>query len=84
MAAICAAPSILGHMGLLQGKRATVSDGFQSEIIGAEYTGDLVTVDGRIITGKGPMASVDFALQLVDLLAERETAQKVRSAVQCR
>ena len=63
---------------------ATVSDGFQSEIIGAEYTGDLVTVDGRIITGKGPMASVDFALQLVDLLAERETAQKVRSAVQCR
>lgn len=84
VAAICAAPSILGHMGLLQGKRATVSDGFQSEIIGAEYTGDLVTVDGRIITGKGPMASVDFALQLVDLLAERETAQKVRSAVQCR
>ena len=84
VAAICAAPSILGHMGLLRGKRAIVSDGFKGEIPGAEYTGDLVTVDGRIITGKGPMASVNFALQLADLLAEKKTAEELRNLMQCR
>lgn len=84
IAAICAAPSILGHMGLLQGKRATVSDGFKGEIPGAEYTGEYVTVDGKIITGRGPMASILFALQLVDVLADTETAERVRNTMQCR
>lgn len=83
VAAICAAPSILGHMGLLKGKRATVSDGFVSEITGAEYTGELVTMDGKIITGRGPMASVAFALQLVDLLADKDAAEKLRNLMQC-
>ncbi|WP_085834000.1 DJ-1 family glyoxalase III [Clostridium merdae] len=83
VAAICAAPSILGHMGLLKGKRATVSDGFVSEITGAEYTGELVTMGGKIITGRGPMASVAFALQLVDLLADKDAAEKLRNLMQC-
>ncbi|MDU7337568.1 MAG: DJ-1/PfpI family protein [Clostridium sp.] len=83
VAAICAAPSILGHMGLLKGRRATVSDGFVSEITGAEYTGELVTMDGKIITGRGPMASVAFALQLVDLLADKHAAEKLRNLMQC-
>ncbi len=83
VAAICAAPSILGHMGLLKGRRATVSDGFVSEITGAEYTGELVTMDGKIITGRGPMASVAFALQLVDLLADKDAAEKLRNLMQC-
>lgn len=83
VAAICAAPSILGHMGLLKGRRATVSDGFVSEITGAEYTGELVTMDGKIITGRGPMASVTFALQLVDLLADKDAAEKLRNLMQC-
>ncbi len=83
VAAICAAPSILGHMGLLKGRRATVSDGFVSEITGAEYTGELVTVDGKIITGRGPMAAMAFALQLTDLLADKEAAEKLRNLMQC-
>lgn len=83
VAAICAAPSILGHMGLLKGRRATVSDGFVSEITGAEYTGELVTMDGKIITGRGPMASVAFALQLVDLLADKDAAEKLRNLMRC-
>lgn len=83
VAAICAAPSILGHMGLLKGKRATVSDGFKGEISGAEYTGELVTLDGQIVTGRGPMASVNFALKLVDLLADKETAERLRNLMQC-
>lgn len=83
MAAICAAPSILGHMGLLKGRRATVSDGFVSEITGAEYTGELVTVDGKIITGRGPMAAMAFALQLTDLLADKQAAEKLRNLMQC-
>lgn len=83
VAAICAAPSILGHMGLLKGRRATVSDGFISDIIGAQYTGELVTMDGKIITGRGPMAAVAFALQLTDLLAEKEAAEKLRNLMRC-
>lgn len=83
VAAICAAPSILGHMGMLQGRRATVSDGFVSEITGAQYTGELVTQDGRIITGRGPMAATAFALQLVALLAPHEEAEKLRNLMQC-
>lgn len=84
VAAICAAPSILGHMGLLQGKRATVSDGFISEITGAQYTGELVTQDGRIVTGRGPIAAMAFALHLADLLAPHEEVEKLRNLMQCR
>lgn len=52
VAAICAAPMVLGTAGILQGKRATCSPGFQKYLTGAEYTGELFTVDGNVITGE--------------------------------
>lgn len=58
VAAICAAPMVLGTAGILQGKRATCSPGFQKFLTGAEYTGELFTVDGNVITGEGPCATL--------------------------
>lgn len=81
--AICAAPSILGHMGLLSGRKATCFPGFENELIGAEYTGECVTTDGKIITGKGAGAAVDFGLEIVSNVLDKQTSQKIREALQC-
>ena len=66
LAAICAAPLVLGNRGLLQGKKATCYPGFETYLQGAEYTAALVEKDGNIITGKGPGAAMEFALAIVE------------------
>ncbi len=68
--AICAAPMVLGGLGLLQGKRATCSPGFETYLEGAEYTHELCTIDGTIITGEGPAASLPYAYQLLTMLTD--------------
>lgn len=82
LGAICAAPSILGHMGLLQGKRFTCFPSFEGEAPGATYTAERVEVDGKLVTGKGPGASTDFALKLVECLCGAEKAAAVRASLQ--
>ena len=74
IAAICAAPSILGHYGLLKGKKATCFPGFESELIGADYRGDGVVVDGKIITARGMGKTIDLGLKLLEILDGNETA----------
>ncbi len=64
IAAICAAPMILGRNGLLEGRRATCYPGFEKYLEGAECTGETVTCDGHIITGRGPAAAVPFAMAI--------------------
>ena len=83
IAAICAAPSVLGHKGILVGKNATCFPGFEKELTGASYTGELVTVDGNIITGKGAGAAIDFGLEIVRMLTDDETADRLRMSMQC-
>ena len=83
VAAICAAPSVLGHMGILEGKKATCFPGFEKELKGAEYTAEAVTVDGKIVTGKGAGVSIRFALKLTELLKDKETADKLHASMQC-
>lgn len=68
IAAICAAPMVLGNIGLLNGKKATCYPGCQNTMKGAEYTQELCTIDGNIITGEGPAAVFPFAYTLVDIL----------------
>lgn len=77
IAAICAAPMVLGGLELLKGKKATCYPGFEPYLSGAKITGEKVTVDGKIITGKGPGLIFDFALQLVEIIAGKETRKKV-------
>lgn len=65
LGAICIAPSILGKSGILKGKRATVFSGFDNYLIGANYTGNDVEVDGNIITANGPFSAKMFGLELL-------------------
>ena len=57
IAAICAAPMVLGKLGLLKGKKATCYPGFEQYLEGADCTGAMVEKDGNVITGKGPGAA---------------------------
>jgi len=68
--AICVAPSILANAGLLSGKKATAFSSERENLVakGAQYTGQLVTVDGKIITANGPKAAEEFGRKLVELL----------------
>ena len=83
IAAICAAPLVLGHKGLLQGKKATCFPGFEQELLGAVYTGAPVGQDGNIITARGAGVALDFALTLVAALKGEETARELRESLQC-
>ena len=82
--AICAAPSILGHAGYLQGKKATCYPGFESELTGVILVDDGVVTDGNITTGCGPGVAIDFALELVRVLVSAEKADEIRRGMQCR
>lgn len=82
--AICAAPSILGHLGLLKGKKATAFPSFQAELEGAVCENGFVEKDGNIITARGMGVSVEFGLEILKTLRDKETADKVRDSIQCR
>ncbi len=77
LAAICAAPMVLGTCGILDGKKATIYPGMEECLKGAEATGEVVTVDGNIITGQGPALAMEFALTLVEVLKGKEAADEV-------
>jgi 4-methyl-5(b-hydroxyethyl)-thiazole monophosphate biosynthesis len=81
IAAICAAPMVLGDLGLLEGKNATCYPGFEAELKGANVTGESVVVDGNITTGNGPCLAFDFALALVEKLCGVEKRNEVASGL---
>ncbi|GHU80651.1 thiazole biosynthesis protein ThiJ [Bacteroidia bacterium] len=77
LAAICAAPLVLGGLDLLQGKKATAYPGFESTLKGAEYVNAAVVKDGNIITGRGPGFAFDFGLAIVEELQGKAKADEV-------
>ena len=79
--AICAGPMVLGHLGLLRDRRATCYPGFEDQLEGAEYTAALCTVDGNIITGKGPGASFEYGCTLVTLLKGERVAEALKKGM---
>lgn len=83
IAAICAAPSVLGHKGLLKGKKATCFPGFEEDLLGALHTGAPVEKDGNIITARGAGVALDFALALVAELKDETAAKELRESLQC-
>lgn len=83
IAAICAAPSILGHCGILQGKKAVCYTGFEKELKGAEIGSQGVVVDGKIVTARGAGVAVDFGLTLVGILLGAEKQAQIRASILC-
>ena len=82
-AAICAAPKVLASHGLLDGKRATAYPGVLElgDWPAIELTGEAVVRDGQVITSRGPGTAMDFALELVEALTDRETREAVEQGL---
>ena len=79
--AICAAPSILGHRGLLTGKKAIAYPGFEEQLEGAEIVYEPAVRDGNIITGRGMGCSIPFALEIIAALADRKAADAMAAKI---
>ena len=84
LSAICAAPKVLAHAGLLKNKRATAYPGTleKLELPDTIIESTPVVIDGNIVTSQGPGTAMDFALKLVELLSGEETRQAVESGLQ--
>lgn len=80
VAAICAAPIVLAHAGILHGKKVTCFPGMEEQLNGAIYNPAPVCIDGQIITGEGPGCAMDFALAIVKVLADEKTSKQVRES----
>ncbi|MGE5370668.1 MAG: DJ-1 family glyoxalase III [Solirubrobacterales bacterium] len=74
LAAICAAPTVLGRHGLLEGRVATCYPGHEQKLQGAQFTETRVVMDDNIVTSRGPGTAIEFALKLVEILKDAETA----------
>lgn len=81
VAAVCAAPSVLGQAGLLQGKRAACYPGYEDKLTGAEVIYDEVAEDGNIITSRGMGTAIAFALRITAYLAGEEKAKELAGKI---
>lgn len=81
IAAICAAPSVLGDLGMLAGKKAVCYPGFESRLAGAEVVYEPVVTDGHITTSRGMGTAIDFALELAARLQGRESADRIGKSI---
>lgn len=82
LCAICAAPQILGHKGLLKGREAIAYPGFETELEGAVISEKHVAVDGKFVTAKGAGVATEFGLAIVSALKGEDTADKIGKAIQ--
>ena len=82
IAAICAAPSILGHKNLLEGKNAICFPGFEKDLHGANISDKYAVADGNIITAKGAGSASEFAFEIIRYLCSEEKAQEIKKTVQ--
>ncbi|MCR4861629.1 MAG: DJ-1/PfpI family protein [Ruminococcus sp.] len=81
--AICAAPSILGHKGLLRNKTAVCYEGFETQLDGAKIGEGSVAVDGNIVTARGAGVATQFALKLVELSVSKAESDRLFRAILC-
>ena len=81
VSAICAGPMIFGSLGITAGKRCTCYPGFEDHLTGGTYTGELVTVDGNVITGEGPAASFPYAYTICEMLCGEGTTEALKAGM---
>lgn len=82
--AICAAPSILGHKGLLKGKHATAFPGFEKDLEGAITDNYFVACDGKFITARGAGVATEFGLKIVAELVGQVKSNGIKATIQSR
>ncbi len=81
--AICAAPTLLGHKGLLQGKRATCYPGMESGLCGAQVEDRAVCVDGNMITSRSAATALAFSMKLVELYCGETACATLAQQIAC-
>ncbi len=81
IAAICAAPTVFGKLGLLKDRRATCYPGMEEELCCEEALEDAVVIDGKIITSRGLGTAIDFALAIIRVLVNEETADNLTDKI---
>ena len=81
LAAICAAPMVFGHMGILKDRKATCYPGMEENLTGAELVTDIVVLDQKIITSRGPATAMPFALKIIEVLKDKKTADEIESGL---
>lgn len=81
VAAICAAPSVLGDLGILKGKKACCYPGFEPRLAGAEVVYEEVALDGNVTTSRGMGTAIPFALNLVAQLVSEEKAVELKKGI---
>lgn len=77
LAAVCAAPTVYGEMGLLEGKNATCYPGMEDGLVGANKLTDKVVQDGQFITSRGMGTCVDFGLKLLSILENETLSEEI-------
>lgn len=81
IAAICAAPRVFAGLGLLKGKKATSYPSVMEMLKDAEVSADPVVVDGNITTSRGLGTAIDFSLELISQLLDKQTAEEIAESV---
>ena len=82
LAAVCAAPSIFGELGLLEGKSASCFPGFEDKLKGATYKREKFVTDGNITTGRGLGGTIELGLELIRILKGSEEAEEMAKRIQ--
>ncbi|MDO5146340.1 MAG: DJ-1/PfpI family protein [Eubacteriales bacterium] len=84
VAAICAAPSVLGALGFLKGRKATSYPGFVDDTVCGQYVEDAVVVDGNVVTSRGLGTAIPFGLTLIELLFDKEKSEEIAHSIMYR
>ncbi|MBQ7926780.1 MAG: DJ-1/PfpI family protein [Lachnospiraceae bacterium] len=79
--AICAAPSIFGHRGILKGRKACCYPGFEQELTGATVSRENVAVDGHVVTSRGMGTATDFGLAIAAIFCGQDKAEEIKQQV---
>lgn len=81
LAAICAAPTVFGSLGILEGRKACCYPGMEEELKGAVVTEEKTVKDGHVITSRGMGTAIDFGLMIISCLKSKEDAERLKSSI---
>lgn len=81
VAAICAAPTVLGDFGLLKGKKASCYPGMEGGMIGSKANEEAVNIDGNIITSRGLGTAIEFSLAIVEYLVDKDASKNLAESI---